>query len=74
MSYLIRLWMATTVAATQNHPDPAHNRLNQNRRSFFSAGDSSEPRPMGNSDVDDRLGQADDSLRKVMYFNCWGQG
>ncbi|XP_061336806.1 uncharacterized protein LOC133283897 [Gastrolobium bilobum] len=89
MSYLIRVWMtATGDAAAQGHTDPAGNPkcktglkfVPQNRRRFFSAaGDSSELGPLSggvnrNGDVEDRLGQVDDSLRKVMYLNCWGQG
>ncbi|TKY66902.1 protein of wound-induced [Spatholobus suberectus] len=68
MSYLLRVWMsATTVAAAEGH-------THKSRRRLFSAGDWSELRPAGKSDVEDRPGQADDSLRKVMYFSCWGQG
>ncbi|KAK7312769.1 hypothetical protein VNO77_36887 [Canavalia gladiata] len=70
MSYLIRISMSTTVAAADGHTQKS---LHHSRRRLFSAGDSSELRPsvIGKSDVE---GQADDSLRKVMYFNCWGQG
>ncbi|XP_028761573.1 uncharacterized protein LOC114720126 [Neltuma alba] len=92
MSYLSRVWMAATVGVAQGHTDPGHKcktglkSIQQNRRKLFSAGDSSDlrplsgmmgsdvPRPMENSDVDPRQRQADDSLRKVMYLNCWGQG
>ncbi|KAJ1410730.1 hypothetical protein SESBI_05475 [Sesbania bispinosa] len=61
--------------------------IHHNRTRLFSAGGLSDLRPLsgavgsdiagsvnGNSDVEDRLRQADDSLRKVMYLNCWGQG
>ncbi|KAI9075330.1 hypothetical protein K1719_042735 [Acacia pycnantha] len=60
--------------------------IQQNRRRLFSAGDPSDLRPlagmmgsnvpgvMENCDVDSQRSQADDSLRKVMYLNCWGQG
>lgn len=52
------------------------------RRLSSSAGDSADIRPVsGASDPDlgglvgnreERRTQADESLRQVMYFNCWG--
>ncbi|XP_027341310.1 uncharacterized protein LOC113854499 [Abrus precatorius] len=61
--------------------------IHQNRSRLLSGGCLSDLRPLsgvvgsdvagaltGNSDVPDRIRQADDSLRKVMYLNCWGQG
>ncbi|KAK7272348.1 hypothetical protein RJT34_28876 [Clitoria ternatea] len=61
--------------------------IHHNRSRLFSAGGFSDLRPLsgvvgsdvagamtGNSGVEDRLRQTDDSLRKVMYLNCWGQG
>ncbi|KAJ7981394.1 Wound-responsive family protein [Quillaja saponaria] len=62
------------------------NSLKQNRRKLFSTGESPDLRPissmtgsdltgiLGNCDGDDRRRQDDDSLRQVMYLNCWGQG
>ena len=84
--------MAATVAVAQGHSDPGFKwksglkSIQQNRRRFLSAGESSELRPLcgmmgsdmggvkGKRDVEDRRKLADDSLRKVMYLNCWGQG
>lgn len=62
--------------------------LNHGKKRFFSAGGvAADIRPVSgavqNSDSgdflpsgggDDRRRQADDSLRSVMYLNCWGQG
>lgn len=62
------------------------NSVHHNRRRLFSAGDSSDLRSLSGKmsndvagviskcDVEDTRNQADDSLRKVMYLNCWGQG
>ncbi|XP_031104671.1 uncharacterized protein LOC116009691 [Ipomoea triloba] len=61
--------------------------LNQTKKCFSSSSSSSSSasdlRPLSGSDLggfvgngsgEDRIKQADDSLRQVMYFNCWGQG
>ncbi|KAG2712353.1 hypothetical protein I3843_04G112300 [Carya illinoinensis] len=63
------------------------NSLQLGRRKFFSGNnDSSDLRPLsgmvgsdldgflGSSDIEDRKRQAEESLRRVMYFNCWGLG
>ncbi|KAK7401984.1 hypothetical protein VNO78_13900 [Psophocarpus tetragonolobus] len=90
MSYLNRVWMAATVAVAQGHTDPGHKcktaltSIHHNRSRLFSGGSLSDLRPLsgvvgsevagastGSSDV---VRQADDSLRKVMYLSCWGQG
>ncbi|CAN1123926.1 hypothetical protein LINPERPRIM_LOCUS3490 [Linum perenne] len=56
------------------------------RRMFSGAGEGSDVRPlaaavgsdragvMGSRDVDDGARQSDESMRRVMYMNCWGQG
>lgn len=86
MSYLNRVWMAATVAVAQSHADPGHkcktaiSSIHRNRTSLFSAGSLLAIRPLSGflaSDVteaEERMRQTDDSLRKVMYMNCWGQG
>ncbi|KAH1222540.1 hypothetical protein GmHk_12G035669 [Glycine max] len=61
--------------------------IHHNRSRLFSGGALSDLRPLsgvvgsdvagsvaGSSDVENRVRQADDSLRKVMYLSCWGQG
>ncbi|CAL5200438.1 unnamed protein product [Lathyrus oleraceus] len=88
MSYLNRVWMATTVAVAQGHTDPGHKcktaleSINQNRTRLFPADSLSDLRPLAgvavsdvpvSSEAEERLRQTDDSLRKVMYMNCWGQ-
>ncbi|BAT92247.1 uncharacterized protein LOC124846376 [Vigna umbellata] len=65
----------------------ALNSIHHNRSRLFSGGALSDLRPLsgvvgsdgagavaGSSDVQKRVTQADESLRKVMYLSCWGQG
>ncbi|KEH39062.1 hypothetical protein MtrunA17_Chr2g0323741 [Medicago truncatula] len=90
MSYLNRVWMAATVAVAQGHTDPIYKcktalgTIHQNRTRLFSAGGAlSALLPLSSvvvsdatvsSKVEEKLRQTDDSLQKVMYMNCWGQG
>ncbi|EXB62308.1 hypothetical protein L484_022196 [Morus notabilis] len=88
MNYLNRIWIAASVAVVQGHTDQGKGKsglrsLQLNRRRF-SGGESAGLRPLAGAigtglfgligNCEDRLRQADDSLQKVMYLNCWGQG
>ncbi|KAL6330258.1 hypothetical protein AAG906_040181 [Vitis piasezkii] len=89
MSYLNRVWMATSVAVVNGHADQGckwksgARPFQIGKRRFSSGGDSADIRPVsgaGDPDLgrlvgnrEERRTQADESLRQVMYFNCWGQ-
>lgn len=79
--------MAASAAVVQGHTDqgfkmkPGLTSLHHMKRRLVSAKDSSDLRPLSGmigSDISGVVGsresQHDESLRKVMYFNCWGQG
>ncbi|CAI0460858.1 unnamed protein product [Linum tenue] len=87
MNHLNRVWMAATVAAVQgSHADQGTKwksglqALHHGKRRFFSgSADAADLRPLsaavaGSRDVDEGLRQSDESMRRVMYLNCWGQG
>ncbi|GAU31001.1 hypothetical protein TSUD_105150 [Trifolium subterraneum] len=89
MSYLNRVWMAATAAVAQSHTDPGHRcktvlkSINQNKTRLFSVGALLVLRPMSgvvvsdvtvSSEAEEKLRRTNDSLQKVMYINCWGQG
>ncbi|TYG81610.1 hypothetical protein ES288_D01G018700v1 [Gossypium darwinii] len=84
MSYLNRVWMATSMAMVQGHGENQGQnwksgiKFLQRGQRRLSDGESSNLRPISGSDltgvVSNRDDQADESIRRVMYLNCWGQG
>ncbi|EYU26101.1 hypothetical protein ABFS82_08G111700 [Erythranthe guttata] len=87
MSYMSRLWMATSVAVVNTHSDQGNKlksglkSINHGKKLLFSdAADLRSCSAVVNSELKgfvggvDRRKQADESVRQVMYLNCWGQG
>ncbi|KAI3698274.1 hypothetical protein L2E82_41680 [Cichorium intybus] len=80
MTSLNRIWMAAGVAVANGHTDQGYklksliNSFRHGKKAF-----TSDLRPLlgllrSNVNVGDRkTTQSDESLRQVMYFNCWGQ-
>nr|KAJ0215599.1 hypothetical protein LSAT_V11C300117480 [Lactuca sativa] len=81
MTSVNRVWMAAGVAVANGHTDQGYklkslliNSLRHGKKAF-----SSDFRPFSgllrlNVGVGDwKTTQSDESLRQVMYFNCWGQ-
>ena len=67
MSYSNRMWAAANSLSDQGQKIKA---LSYGKHQFFSA--------LVSSGIGGLLGgereQKEDSLRQVMYLNCWGQG
>ncbi|KAI3728716.1 hypothetical protein L6452_17357 [Arctium lappa] len=83
MSSMSRVWMAAGVAIVNGHTDQSYKLKSLIINSFRHANrlpftSSHHLRPFSslvrsNVNVGDRKTQSDDSLRQVIYFNCWGQ-
>nr|KAJ0215149.1 hypothetical protein LSAT_V11C300117570 [Lactuca sativa] len=81
MASVNRIWMAAGVAVVNGHTDQGYklkslliNSFRHGKKAF-----TSDLRPLSGlliSDVsvgDKKTTQSDESLRQVMYLNCWGQ-
>ncbi|CAN6894961.1 unnamed protein product [Brassica oleracea var. botrytis] len=86
MTYLNKLWMAASFVAVQGNPDHGVKlKTGLTSAHRFQRRFSSDLRPLCAADVtvdgvtaEDRLRTSsstpDESLRQVMYLNCWSQG
>ncbi|CAN0896907.1 hypothetical protein LINGRAHAP2_LOCUS18789 [Linum grandiflorum] len=88
MSSTSRAWTAAVaVGAVEALKDQGFCRWNHAIRSIHqlsknkirSSSEAADLRPItgaaiGSDRVDDGVRQSDESLRRVMYLNCWGQG
>ncbi|CAI9102507.1 OLC1v1000788C1 [Oldenlandia corymbosa var. corymbosa] len=88
MSYFRRAWLAGSVAVLNSHSDqglnklkfPAQRGLQNNKKRFFAGilagmlGSDVEGGCYVRRSGDDQRNtkRTDESLRQVMYLNCWG--
>ena len=86
MSFMSRVFMTAGVAVANGHTDQGHklksgiNTIQHGKKAFTSSvtgADAADLRPLSGvlgSDVsgEQRRNQSDDSIRQVMYMNCWG--
>ncbi|KAJ0914465.1 hypothetical protein HanPSC8_Chr06g0238891 [Helianthus annuus] len=83
MSYLSRVFMTAGVAVANGHTDQGHKlksgikSIQQGKKAFTSSVSGADPadfRPLSGirGGGEERRDQSDDTLRQVMYLNCWG--
>ncbi|KVH95926.1 Protein of unknown function wound-induced [Cynara cardunculus var. scolymus] len=82
MSYMSRVFMTAGVAVANGHTDQGHKlksgikSFQQGKKAFTSSADPAELGPIsavgGLLRGEERRKQSDDSIRQVMYMNCWG--
>ncbi|KAG9141338.1 hypothetical protein Leryth_001792 [Lithospermum erythrorhizon] len=86
-SYINRVWVAATIAVVNNHGGDQGQKFKSglkslhhgNIRRFMSSSSTSSSAMMDSSlDIGSaphdslRNNQSDESIRQVMYMNCWG--
>ncbi|KAI3992769.1 hypothetical protein MKX01_021730 [Papaver californicum] len=83
MSYLGRIWMATSVAVVQGHTDQgfkwstglkfSKNSINFRPLAGIIGSDSGDFIPNSFGGARDERKQAEESVQKAMFITCWGQ-
>ncbi|PWA78645.1 hypothetical protein CTI12_AA212250 [Artemisia annua] len=86
MSFISRVFMTAGVAVANGHTDQGHKlksgikSIQHGKKAFTCSSSGNDPadlRPLSGvhgSDVsgEQRRNQSDESIRQVMYMNCWG--